>query len=87
MSSPCSNNWAIGASIRRLDESLEDIANQYVPNLRSSLTLSDSQPVVWVLGKHPNVELKARLDSFVERVQRDGTWPGSRIVIWATRDA
>ena len=56
-----------------LDESLEDIANQYVPNLRSSLTLSDSQPVVWVLGKHPNVELKARLDSFVERVQRDGT--------------
>jgi membrane-bound lytic murein transglycosylase F len=56
-----------------LDESLEDIANQYVPNLRASLTLSDSQPVVWVLGKHPNVELKARLDSFVERVQRDGT--------------
>ena len=56
-----------------LDESLEDIANQYVPNLRSSLALSDTQPVVWVLGKHPNVELKARVDSFVERVQRDGT--------------
>ncbi len=56
-----------------LDESLEDLANQYVPNLRASLALSDSEPVVWVLGKHPNIELKSRLDAFVERVQRDGT--------------
>ncbi|MDE2440415.1 MAG: membrane-bound lytic murein transglycosylase MltF [Betaproteobacteria bacterium] len=56
-----------------LDESLEDLANQHVPNLHSSLLLSDSQPVVWALGKHPNAELKARLDAFVERVQHDGT--------------
>ena len=56
-----------------LDESLEDLANQHVPNLRSSLALSDSQPVVWVLGRQPNAELKARIDAFVERVQHDGT--------------
>ena len=56
-----------------LDESVEDLANQFVPNLRASLTLTESLPVVWVMGRQPNAELKARLDSFVERVQRDGT--------------
>ncbi len=56
-----------------LDESVEDLANQHVPNLRSSLNLTESLPVTWVLGRHPNAELKARLDSFVERIQRDGT--------------
>ncbi|WP_434515941.1 membrane-bound lytic murein transglycosylase MltF [Dechloromonas sp. ARDL1] len=56
-----------------LDESLEDIANQHVPNLHSSLVLSENRPVVWALGRHPNAELKARLETFVERVQHDGT--------------
>ncbi len=56
-----------------LDESLEDLVNQYIPNLRASLVLSDNQPVTWGLGPHPNVELKARVDKFVERVQHDGT--------------
>jgi len=56
-----------------LDESVEDLANQHVPNLRSSLNLTENLPVAWVLGRHPNAELKARLDGFVERVQRDGT--------------
>ncbi|MFN4326497.1 MAG: membrane-bound lytic murein transglycosylase MltF [Azonexus sp.] len=56
-----------------LDESLEDIANQHIPNLRASLALSDTQPVAWGLGRHPNVELKARVVKFVERVQHDGT--------------
>jgi membrane-bound lytic murein transglycosylase F len=56
-----------------IDESVEDIANQHIPNLRTTLPLGETTPVVWLLGKHPNAELKARLDSFIERVQHDGT--------------
>ena len=56
-----------------IDESFEDIANQFVPNLRTTLPLSDTQPVVWRLGSHPNPELRARLNAFIERVQHDGT--------------
>ncbi len=56
-----------------MDENFEDIADQHIPNLRTTLPLSDSQPVVWLLGKQPNPELRARLDTFIERVQHDGT--------------
>jgi membrane-bound lytic murein transglycosylase F len=56
-----------------IDESVEDIANQHIPNLRTTLPLGKTTPVVWLLGTHPNAELKARLDSFIERVQHDGT--------------
>src|SRR5574343_324899 len=56
-----------------IDESVEDIANQHIPNLRTTLPLGETTPVVWLLGAHPNAELKARLDSFIERVQHDGT--------------
>ena len=56
-----------------IDEGFEDIANQYVPNLRTTLALNETRPVVWLLGDHPNAELKARLDTFIERVQHDGT--------------
>jgi len=56
-----------------MDENFEDIADQYIPNLRTTLPLSDTKPVVWLLGKQPNPELRARLDAFIERVQHDGT--------------
>jgi membrane-bound lytic murein transglycosylase F len=56
-----------------MDQSLEDIANQFVPNLRSSLLLSEEQPIVWLLGSHPNSELAARANAFIERIQHDGT--------------
>ena len=56
-----------------MDENFEDIADQYIPNLRTSLALSETQPVVWQLGKQPNPELRVRLDAFIERVQHDGT--------------
>jgi len=56
-----------------MDENFEDIADQHIPNLRTSLPLSETQPVVWLLGKQPNPELRARLDAFIERVQHDGT--------------
>jgi membrane-bound lytic murein transglycosylase F len=56
-----------------MDKDLEDIANQFVPNLRMSLTLSDKQPIVWLLGPRPNVELAARANAFIERIQLDGT--------------
>ena len=56
-----------------IDESFEDIANQFVPNLRTTLPLSQTQPVVWQLGKHPNPELRERLNAFIERIQHDGT--------------
>jgi membrane-bound lytic murein transglycosylase F len=56
-----------------IDENFEGIANQFVPNLRTTLPLSDSQPVVWHLGAHPNPELREKLNAFIERVQHDGT--------------
>ena len=56
-----------------MDGNYEDVVNQFVPNLRTTLPLSDSSPVVWQLGKHPNPELRARLAAFIERVQHDGT--------------
>ena len=56
-----------------IDQTLEEIANQYVPSLRASLALSDEQPVVWLLGPRPNAELAARANAFVERIQHDGT--------------
>jgi membrane-bound lytic murein transglycosylase F len=56
-----------------IDENFADIANQFVPNLRTTLPLSETQPVVWHLGKHPNPELRERLNAFIERVQHDGT--------------
>jgi membrane-bound lytic murein transglycosylase F len=56
-----------------MDQSLEDIANQFVPNLRTSLLLGEEQPIVWLLGRHPNAELAARANAFIDRIQRDGT--------------
>ena len=56
-----------------IDENFEDIADQYIPNLRTTLPLSDTKPVVWLLGRQPNPELRARLDAFIDRVQHDGT--------------
>jgi len=56
-----------------IDESFEDIAIQFVPNLRVTLPLSETQPVVWQLGRHPNPELRDKLNAFIERVQHDGT--------------
>ena len=56
-----------------MDANLEDIANQFVPTLSTSIRLSDEQPIVWLLGRHPNAELSARANAFIERVQHDGT--------------
>ena len=56
-----------------IDQSFEDIANQYIPNLRTTLPLGETAPVVWLLGPRPNAELKARLETFIERIQHDGT--------------
>lgn len=56
-----------------MDDQLEDLANQYVPSLRTSLRLSEEQPIVWLLGPHPNSELAARASAFVERIHTDGT--------------
>ena len=56
-----------------IDSDMEDIANQFVPSMRATLSLSDEQPIVWLLGETPNSELQARAGEFIERVQRDGT--------------
>jgi membrane-bound lytic murein transglycosylase F len=56
-----------------IDATLEDLANQYVPTLRTTLALGPEQPIVWLLGPHPNVELASRAGAFIERIQRDGT--------------
>lgn len=56
-----------------IDSALVDIANQLVPSLQVSLTLKNEQPIVWLLGEKPNLELEMRANAFVERVQHDGT--------------
>ena len=56
-----------------IDDRFEDIANQYVPTLHATLRLSEKQPIVWLLGSHPNSELQARLQAFIERIDQDGT--------------
>jgi membrane-bound lytic murein transglycosylase F len=56
-----------------MDAKLEDIANQFVPELRTSLSLSDELPIVWLLGPKPNPELAVRANAFIERIRRDGT--------------
>ena len=56
-----------------IDSALIDIATQLIPSLQPSLTLKKEQPVVWLLGEKPNVELVARANAFIERVQHDGT--------------
>lgn len=56
-----------------MDARLEDLANQFVPSLRTSLPLSDEQPIVWLFGPQPNSELSARANAFIERARQDGT--------------
>ncbi|WP_265943662.1 membrane-bound lytic murein transglycosylase MltF [Dechloromonas sp. A34] len=56
-----------------MDKNLEDIANQFVPNLRTTLLIGEEQPIVWLLGDAPNAELAARANAFIDRIQRDGT--------------
>jgi len=56
-----------------IDSTLIQIAAQFVPSLQATLELNDNHPVVWWLGPHPNAELVARVNTFVERAQRDGT--------------
>ncbi|MGE5471053.1 MAG: membrane-bound lytic murein transglycosylase MltF [Bacteroidota bacterium] len=56
-----------------IDSSLADIATQFTPSLQTSLALSEDAPVVWWLGSKPNDELFARVSSFVDRMQLDGT--------------
>src|SRR5574343_1684847 len=56
-----------------IDGYLKDLANQFVPNLRTSLSIGADQPVVWSLGANPNPELRAKVNAFIQRVQRDGT--------------
>ena len=56
-----------------MDGHMEELANQFVPNLRTSLRLGDEQPIVWLLGPQPNPELASRANAFIERIQRDGT--------------
>ena len=56
-----------------IDGYLRDLANQFVPNLRTSLTIGEEQAIVWSLGSNPNPELRAKANAFIQRVQRDGT--------------
>ena len=56
-----------------IESRLEDIATQFVPSVQVTLEVGAEQPVVWLLGEHPNVELEARLATFIERARRDDT--------------
>ena len=56
-----------------IDSMLVDIAAQFVPTLQATLELSEDTPVVWWLGNKPNSELFARVNSFLDKAQHDGT--------------
>ncbi len=56
-----------------MDSQMEELANQFVPSLRTTLRLDEDAPIVWLLGASPNPELQARVDAFIVRVQQDGT--------------
>jgi membrane-bound lytic murein transglycosylase F len=56
-----------------MDARMEDLANQFVPNLRITLPLSENAPITWLLGSSPNPELKARVETFIARIKQDGT--------------
>lgn len=56
-----------------IDDRMDELAAQFVPALRTTLTLSKEQAIVWPLGQHPNPEMQARVNTFVERIRRDGT--------------
>jgi len=56
-----------------MDSRLEDLANQYVPALRTTLKLSEAAPIVWWLGRSPNPELQARITAFIDKLRADGT--------------
>ena len=56
-----------------IDSMLVDIAAQFVPSLQATMALSKDAAIVWWLGKKPNSELAARVSSFVENAQHDGT--------------
>jgi len=56
-----------------IDSTLVDIATQIIPSLQATLTLKIEQPIVWLFGEKPNIELEARANAFVQRIQHDGT--------------
>ena len=56
-----------------MDAQQEEVANQFIPTLRTSLTLSEPAPIVWRLGKSPNPALQEKITAFIERIRQDGT--------------
>ena len=56
-----------------MDAQQEEIANQHIPSLRTTLTLSEPAPIVWQLGKSPNPALREKINAFVVRIRQDGT--------------
>ena len=56
-----------------IDSALAELAAPLIPAVQATLALSEEQPIVWWLGKKPNVELLARINRFAEKAQHDGT--------------
>lgn len=56
-----------------IDEKMVDLANQFVPAMRSTLVLSERAPIVWWLGEAPNPEFRSRLEDYLNRLRQDGT--------------
>lgn len=56
-----------------MDSKFADVANQYVPSLRTTLPLSGDAAIAWWLGPVPDPELKVRIEAFIERIRSDGT--------------
>lgn len=49
-----------------------DIGSNYYPELQSTLTIGQQQPIVWLFSPGVDPELIARANSFLERVRENG---------------
>lgn len=60
-------------TLAAVDSARFEVALQFAPSLVATLPLSESQPIGWLFPPHPNSELLAQANAFIDRAERDGT--------------
>lgn len=55
------------------DAPILDIAQNYYPELTSSLEIGDPQPIVWLFPADADPELISKAEAFLGRIHKDGT--------------
>ena len=55
------------------DAPILDIAQNYYPQLTSSLDIGEAQPIVWLFPSDADPELLSKAEAFLGRIHKDGT--------------